>query len=338
MQGYPYRLLAETATMTLAFSGLFACAGPSDSPGWQDPTESSGNAAIDRTGNDFVSTTLIDARPAALVAGTMVTWAEMRPLLNEAAGAVILQEVILDRLLIMELARTGHIVTDRDVQRERELFYETLSPDPDVAARLAKVLQIRQGLGKRRLRRLLHRNASLRALVADDVIISEEAIVQTHMILHGATRRARLMVLPSLTEAQTALNRVRDGEFFGDVAVEVSTDTSASRGGLLAPISRADPTYPQVMRDALWSLGPGEISTPILLSRQYAVLMLVEEVDGDGITLEEIRVEMERQVRLMQQRLLMDQKARQLLSEAAVTVIDAALKDSWDNRAVQIGP
>jgi len=337
MQGYPYRLLAETAILTLAFSGLFACAGPSDSPGWQDPAESSTDAARERTGNDFVSSTLIDARPAALVEGTIVNWSEMRPLLNEAAGAAILQEVILDRMLIMELARTGHSVTDRDMQRERDLFYETLSPDPDVAARLAKALQVRQGLGKRRLRRLLHRNASLRALVADDVVISEEAIVQTHMILHGATRRARLMVLPSPTEAQTALNRVRDGEFFGDVAVELSTDASASRGGLLAPISRVDPTYPQVMRDALWTLAPGEMSTPILLSQQYAILMLVAEIDGDGVTLEENRVEMERQVRLMQQRLLMDQKARQLLNEASVTIIDATLKDSWDDRAVQIG-
>ena len=106
--------------------------------------------AFDGTGNDFVSTTLIDARPAALVEGSIVNWAEMRPLLNEAAGAAILQEVILDRMLIIELARTGRSVTDRDLQRERELLYETLSPDPDVAARLAKALQIRQGLGKRR--------------------------------------------------------------------------------------------------------------------------------------------------------------------------------------------
>ncbi len=259
MQGYPCRLLAETATLTLAFSGLFACAGPSDSPGWRDPAESSRGAATDRVGNNSVTSTLIDARPAALVQGAIVEWGEMRPLLNEAAGATILQEVILDRMLIMELARTGQSVTDRDIDRERQLFYQTLSTDPDVAARLARELRIRQGLGRRRLRRLLHRNASLRVLVADDVMISEAAIVQTHQILHGATRRTRLMVLPTLNEAQTAINRVRAGEFFGDVAVDVSTDRSASRGGLLAPISHADPTYPEVMRDALWALDPDEV-------------------------------------------------------------------------------
>ena len=86
MQGYPGRLLAETATLTLAFSGLFACAGPSDSPGRQDPLESFRGAATGETGSDFVTSTLIDASPAALVDGTIVDWGEMRPLLNEAAG------------------------------------------------------------------------------------------------------------------------------------------------------------------------------------------------------------------------------------------------------------
>ena len=335
MQGYPGRLLAETVTLTLAFSGLFACAGPSDSPGRRDPVESLGSAARGGTGRDVVMSTLIDARPAALVDGTILGWGEMRPLLNEAAGAVILEEVILDRMLVAELARTGHSVTDRDMERERDLFYRTLSTDPDVAARLARELRIRQGLGRHRLRRLLHRNASLRALVAANVVISEEAIVRTHQILHGPTRRARLMVLPTLAEAQAAINRVRAGEFFGDVPVDVSTDASASRGGLLAPISHADPTYPQVMRDALWALDPGDVSTPILLAQQYAALMLVARIDGDGVPLEEARVEIQRQVRLSQQRLLMDQKARQLLTEVSVTIFDAALKDSWADRAVR---
>lgn len=340
MQGYPCRLLVETAALTLVFSGLFACAGPSDSPGRKTPSESSGRGAIDGAGgDDFVISTFIDARPAALVEGIVVEWGEMRPLLNEAAGAAILQEIVLDRMLTMELARAGlPPVTDRDVERERELFYETLSPDPDVAARLARELRIRQGLGRLRMNRLLRRNASLRALVAGDIAISEEAVVRTHQILHGPTRRARLIVVPSLADAQAAINRVRDGEFFGDVAVTMSTDASASRGGLLAPISRADPTYPEVMREALWAIDPGEVSPAILLDQQYAVLMLLAEVDGDGIALEEDRVELERQVRLNQERLLMDLKARQLLTEASVTIIDAALKGSWDDRAVQRRP
>ena len=330
MQGYACRLLLETALTATVAGGLFACAGPADSPVRLAPGESQNDVLGRPDLNDFTVATYIDARPAALVDGRVVQWGELRPLLNEAAGATILQEVILDRTLRMELVRVGMTVNANDVDRERRLFFETLNPDPDVAARLARELRARQGLGRQRLHRLLRRNAELRALVRDQVVISEEAVLRTYEVQHGPTRRARLMVLPTLASAQAASDRVTTGEFFGDVAADVSTDASAARGGLLARISRADPTYPEAMREALWALDPGEISPPILLSRAYAVLMLVEEVDGDGVVIEDVRSLIERQVRLTQERLLMDQEARRLLTGASVTIIDEALKESWD--------
>ena len=316
MQGYACRVVLETALTATVAGGLFACAGPADSPGRQAPRESP-NEVLGRPGdNEFTTATYIDARPAALVEGRVVQWGELRPLLNEAAGATILQEVILDRMLQARLDLTGITINDNDVDRERRLFFETLNPDPDVAARLARELRARQGLGRHRLNRLLRRNAGLRAMVRDRVVISEESVFLTYEVQHGPTRRARLMVLPTLGSAQAAIDRVTAGEFSGDVAAELSTDTSAARGGLLARISRADPTYPEAMREALWVLEPGAISSPVLLSREYAVLMLIEEVERDGVSLREVRPVIERQVRLNQERLLMDQEARRLLSNA----------------------
>ena len=331
MQGYACRLLLETTLSATVAGGLFACAGPADSPGRQASDESPYGVLGRPDDNDFTVATYIDARPAALVEGKVVQWGELRPLLNEAAGATILQEVILDRMLQAELDRIGMTVNDNDVDRERRLFFETLNPDPDVAARLARELRARQGLGRQRLHRLLRRNAGLRAIVRDRVVISEQAVFLTYEVQHGPTRRARLMVLPTLASAQAAIDRVTAGEFFGDVATEISTDASAARGGMLARISRADPTYPEAMREALWVLEPGGISSPILLSREYAVLMLIEEVEGDGVSLNDVRSVVERQVQLNQERLLMDQEARRLLSDASITIIDATLKESWDS-------
>lgn len=320
-------------------SGLFACAGSADSSGRTGLGDSSriGVSPVGAIGDDLVVTTYIDARPAALVDGKVVQWSELRPLLNEASGATVLQEVILDRMLADELDRAGLTIRPDDVDHERALFYATLNPDPDVAVRLARELRARQGLGPRRLDRLLRRNAGLRALVEDDVVVSEEAVVRMYQILHGPTRRARLIVLPTLAAAQDAGNRIKAGEFFGDVAVEVSTDVSAARGGLLSPISRQDATYPEVMRETVWALKPGEVSSPIFLSRQYAVLMLVEVLDGDGVAMADERSRIEQQVRLNQERLLMDMEARRLLRQATVTIIDAALKDAWDAKARQAG-
>jgi hypothetical protein len=275
---------------------------------------------------------MIDARPAALVAGRIVDWGELRPLLSEAAGADVLAEVILDRMLARELNDAGILITPEDVDAERALFYETLSDDPDVAARLARQVRARQGLGPTRLDRLLKRNAALRVLVRDRVEINDEAVRRMYDIVHGPKRQARLIIAPGLNEAQAAINRVGAGELFADVAVDVSTDTSAARGGLLEPISRTDASYPQAMREALWALAPGEVSRPIFLSDNYAVLSLVRVVDGDGADLYAVRPDLERLVRLNQERILMDTLARRLMTETSLTIIDDRIKWSWDAR------
>ena len=231
-----------------------------------------------------------------------------------------------------ELDDAGILITAADVDAERALFYDTLSEDPDVAARLARQVRARQGLGPTRLDRLLKRNAALRLLVRDRVDINDEAVRRMYDIVHGPKRQARLIIAPALNDAQAAINRVSAGELFADVAVDVSTDTSAARGGLLEPISRTDASYPQAMREALWALAPGEVSRPIFLSDNYAVLSLVRVVDGDGADLYAVRPDLERLVRLNQERILMDTLARRLLTETSLTIIDDRIKWSWDAR------
>jgi hypothetical protein len=277
-------------------------------------------------------TTLVDARPAALVEGRVVDWGELRPYLSEAAGADVLGDVILDRMLAAALDDAGITLTTNDLDAERALFYATFSEDPDVAARLAREVRARQGLGPRRLDTLLRRNAALRALVRKDVIVTDEAVRRMFEIVHGPQRQGRLMILPTLAEAQTAIDRVNAGELFSDVAVDVSSDASAARGGLLEPISRADPRYPQVLREALWGLVPGEVSRPVFLGETYAVLTLIRSFDAGDVELADVRSEMVAQVRTSQERLLMDDLARQLIAEVNITVIDDGIKWSWDAR------
>jgi hypothetical protein len=282
--------------------------------------------------DEVPASTMVDARPAALVEGRIVDWGELRPLLNEAAGSDVLAEVILDRMLARELHDAGILITAEELDAERALFYDTLSDDPDVAARLARQVRARQGLGPTRLDRLLKRNAALRALVRDRVEINDEAVRRMYDIVHGPKRQARLIIAPTLNDAQAAINRANAGELFADVAVDVSTDSSAARGGLLEPISRADASYPQAMREALWALVPGELSRPVFLSDNYAVLSLVRVVDGDGADFYAVRPDLERLVRLNQERILMDELARRLLTEASITIIDDKIKWSWDSR------
>ncbi len=339
MQGYSVLKGIGSPAAILAAGFLFACAGGADSTGrggivaqrplaitTDDPPPP---PSAGRSGEVEIVSTVVDARPAALVNGRVVQWGELRPLLNEAAGAMVLQEVILDRVAAETLVRRGLQISDQDVEAERQMFLDTLSEDADLAVRLADEVRARQGLGPQRFQRLMRRNAMLRALVRSDVRLNKSAIQRMYQMVHGPKRQGRLMILPGLAEAQAAIERLGRGESFGDVAVQVSTDSSAARGGLLEPISRADLSYPEALRQALWSLESGEISSPVLLDHGYAVLRLVREIQGDGADPAQVRPELERLARRHHERLLMDQLARQMLFQTSVTIFDKALQDNW---------
>lgn len=276
--------------------------------------------------------TLIDARPAALINGRQINWGELRPLLNEAAGADVLEEVILDSMLQRQIDEAGIIITDADIRRERDLLLRTMSDDPNVARRVLEQVRNRRGLGVRRFDRLLERNARLRALVADRVNVTDEQVRRLYEVTHGPKRQARLMMLPDLSMAQQAIQRVREGRSFADVAVEWSTDQSAARGGLLEPISRQDARYPSALREELWSLQVGEISTPVLLENQYAVIQLVRTVAADDVAFDDVQSDLRRTARINQQRILMDELVERIMADVSVTIFDESLREAWKRR------
>lgn len=280
------------------------------------------------------TSTFVDARPAAIIDGYGVLWGDLRDILSEAAGASALQDIILDRRAAKLLADRGRDVTEMDAEAEEQRLLRTLSDDPDVAIRLLQELRASEGLGPRRYRNLLWRNARLRALVRDDVTLDEPAIRDLFDAFHGATRQVRLITTSQLRVAELARTRVAAGASFAEVATELSTDTSAARGGLLEPVSRRDRTWPGAIRDAIWRLDAnGDISDPIVIDNGFAIVQLVKENEADGVTLAEARPDLERRLRLQRERVRMDELARQLLADATVTIYDRSLRAAWERRA-----
>jgi foldase protein PrsA len=230
------------------------------------------------------------------------------------------------------LADSGQAVGETEIADERKLFITNLNPDPNAALRLLEELRNRQGLGSKRFQRLLWQNAALRMLVRDRVQVTDEAVENMFTLVHGPKRQARLIVTPNLETMADVVKWLQDGASFADIAVNTSTDSSAARGGLLEPMSRVDLNYPAAIRDELFKLKPAEVSTPVLIDNGYALLRLEREIKADDVELSAVRPEMERLVRINQERIAMDQLARQLLTGSTITVIDPVLNESW-NRA-----
>src|SRR5262245_37338782 len=99
-QGYARRRTFQGMVVAAAATSLFACTPRPDSP--ERPGR---HGAAGPSQPEGPYSTYLDARPAALISGQIVEWSELRPLLNEASGAAVLREVIVDRMLEAELAR-----------------------------------------------------------------------------------------------------------------------------------------------------------------------------------------------------------------------------------------
>ena len=269
-------------------------------------------------------------RPPALWDGSAVTWDELRPLLAERAGASILEELFLERQLDQMIKARKLNVTEELLQTEERELVASLSDDPARAVVLLSELRAAQGLGEKRWKSLLKRNAAMRLLVQSDVKVTPDAVEAVMDAEHGAKRQCRVMALPNLKKCAEARARLAAGEPFGEVAADLSTDRSASRGGLVLPVSRLDPTWPSSFRQTLWSLQKDGVSAPVLIDNGYVFIRFENEIPGDATNSPEARAFAERAVRRGQERIYMENLAKQLRqAQRNVTIFDDALLDGW---------
>lgn len=266
-----------------------------------------------------------------LVNGRPVTRGRLWPLLAEAAGEAVAEEAALELLLGRELERRGLALTASMLKAERERLLGSLGVEGSGPGVLERVRR-RRGLGPERLEALLRRNAALRALTDGRVEVSGDEIRLAHRVTHGPRIEARVIVLATQREAAEVRRRLegRGLDAFIRAAIDRSVDTTASVGGLLGPISPADPAYPASVRAVLSELEPGELSRVVALREGYAVFRVERAIPADGVTIEEAREGIERRLRERKQRLEMERLARDLLNDADVNVLDPSL--GWAER------
>lgn len=284
---------------------------------------------------------------AMTVGDTAIDWATLKPRLVEAAGATALEELVLDALLERRAAAAGVTASPQALEHERTILIASyiesgVASDRTQAERLVAQVRASRGLGQHRFDDMLRRNALLRSLIADQVRIDEAAIQRAYELRHGRRHRVRLITTNTVSQATRAGDRIKRGEDFSRVAAEVSTDPSAARGGVVEPISTADLTYPETLRQVLQDLPIGSVSSPIALENGYAIV-IVDAIEGPrggdwAITqqqqpsLDRVRSELIALETRRQERLLMDQLVRELLASPVVRFDDPDLARAWRTR------
>jgi hypothetical protein len=280
------------------------------------------------------------AEPVAIVKGEPVAWADLDRMMAEAAGGQVLEEVVLDRMLDRRAAQAGVTITAADIAAERRALVEAITrsaeTSEDDAERLLANVRRSRGLGEVRFAHLLERNARLRKLIPP-VSVSDDEVRQAFDIRHGPRFRTRVIVAASDRAAaeirgeldQAPANLDDRSMFFATIAARKSTDPSAERGGMLEPISPADPAYPASLRAAVQRMEVGAISPVLGVDRGYAIALLEERIPADTVDFASEAEPIRAQVRVRRERLAMDALASDLLHEAEVRVTDPSLGWSW---------
>jgi parvulin-like peptidyl-prolyl isomerase len=312
-----------------AFLLLAAGLGGCETPPRQGERPAAERSTTDRSSTDGARTNAPGARPIAAWRERTLTDVDLAPALAEAAGAAVVREAFLDLRLAQALAERSITIDAAMVAQERAALVASLDSDPNVAERLLEDIRRRQGLGPVRFDALLRRNAGLRALVRDDVRMTEDALARQHDLLYGPKRVARIIALQTLADADAVRKALDAGTSFGDLAVQRSTDASAARGGLLGPISRSDPSWPEAFRSVLFGLSVGETSAPTLVDESYLIVRLEEERPGGGPTIAAARAELEQAYRAAQERILMEERARAFVNEIRPVFYDDAFSGAW---------
>ena len=170
--------------------------------------------------------------------------------------------------------------------------------------------------------------------LSEQVVITEEELLQHYeesssRYLQDEQRQARHILIPfegdedAAQEQATALaERARAGEPFEELARQYSKDGgTAAQGGDLGSLMHSQ--MPGALGDAIFDMRPGDIQGPVKSAFGFHIVRLDEIVTGGPLPLEQVRAELERELR--------DQAA-----EAAFSDLESALSNAlFDGQDLQ---
>lgn len=333
---------SSTLPQTVLVAGLLATQAAHAS-GVTHSAQSSQSAQTSTTLPPGAATPL---RPIAFIDSRPITLAELAPLLLEAAGGQTLLEYTLDRRLEARITQAKISIDAAAIELERQSLTRTMTAasDNDTAAIVLERIKAQRGLGELRFAALLRRNAMLRALVKDGIVLTEEILTQTHQALFGPQVTARLITVATQQEAIAAAAKLKLApapaleQAFIELAITASNDTSSGSGGLIPTFALADPNMPAPLRTAAGATTPGDLSAIFQLDNGYGLMLIKSRTQGDGSTLQARRTEVTAAARSRQERLAMERLARSIASEPGVIITDGALQWSVKSGGFELRP
>jgi len=348
------RLLVNRRVVTIAMALLLCGCTSRDDPtagsvtsAWvarDGKTPSSSTEYRSRPKSDAAPTSSeigVQDTPIALVDGRPIGRNRVVDLLLRSHGVGVLEQLIGLELVERAATEKGLSVSESDVDIELDVALRRLS-DPLLPARTDPVDRttaeglLDSVLAERNISReefllTLRRNAYLRKIVQSQQVITGEQLRAEFARRFGERAQVRHIQLGSAAEAGRVQDRLAAGEDFADLAGRYSANTSSARKqGLLDPFSADDEEVPAALRQAAFALHPGQVSNIVRVGEWYHLLKLERLLPSEPRDFDQIRGELERDLRNRLSEAAMRELYEKLYRQANIDVRDPALRPAFE--------
>ncbi|MFQ5590193.1 MAG: peptidylprolyl isomerase [Phycisphaerae bacterium] len=180
---------------------------------------------------------------------------------------------------------------------------------------------------------IVRRNAYLRAIVESQQVLTEQQLRDEYERAYGTHVQIRHIQLASPGEANRALDSLKAGADFAELAERISANAASARtGGLLAPFSQGDDDIPELFRKVAFSLAPGQVSDPVRIGSWYHLLKLEKRIPAESPGFALVRAELEQRARERLSWPAMERLYQRLLRDTVIEIHDPVLRDAFDKK------
>lgn len=279
----------------------------------------------------------------ATVNGRHISRKLLTDVLIRSHGAALLEQLLGLQTAWRAAADRGLTITEGDIHNERDQSLKRMAIaaglttnatfDREAAEQLLDAVLTQKNMSPDEFDIIVRRNAYLRKIVTSVQTVSVAGIRREHDRIHGEKVQIRHIQAASLPDINRSTERLRAGESFGEVAQRYSANRATARDqGLLDPFSRGNDDIPQVLRDAAFTLKPGEVSAVLRVGEWYHVIKVEERIPADGIPFEAAREEAERSLRERLAEPAMYALFEKLFRSATIEIRDAGLRAAFERK------
>ena len=283
------------------------------------------------------------ADPIAMVNGQPIDRDVLVRLLLAGRGGDVLEQLIVLELARGEARAAGLTVTEDEVDAEYDQalrgLLSQLPPadetalDREAGQSLLERVLVTRGMSQQEHRLGLWANVYLRKLALARMNLSEQELRQELPRAYGRRVRVRHIQLASSADVERVRRTLRAGADFAETARRFSANPiTAPSGGLLKPFSRDDPDVPGLLREAAFSLKPGQVSNPIRAGNWYHVIRLEELLPAADVTFDEVRGKLLERLRARRLPGEMQRLSAELFDRARLEILDPVLEAEFFKR------